>query len=166
MANAALTAGVTRPSTKLRLVSPLVYIMITQTIRIGTETRRIQPDMSMNAEMPKEFQEAVLMISLGEGESHGYELGEYLRRNGLPVDLATVYRKLQSMERRGLIASRWESSASGPARRIYSLTPDGFEKLWNDLEGLRDIQVRLGLMLDAAEESLAGRSRNRTSSRT
>jgi len=140
--------------------------MITQTIRIGTETRRIQPDMSMNAEMPKEFQEAVLMISLGEGESHGYELGEYLRRNRLPVDLATVYRKLQSMERRGLIASRWESSASGPARRIYSLTPDGFEKLWNDLEGLRDIQVRLGLMLDAAEESLAGRSRNRTSSRT
>jgi len=30
----------------------------------------------MTTEMPKELQESVLMIGLGNGESHGYELAQ------------------------------------------------------------------------------------------
>jgi len=113
----------------------------------------------MTTEMPKELQESVLMIGLGDGESHGYELREYLRRNHLPVDLATVYRKLQSMERRGLIASRWESSATGPARRVYSLTTQGVTTLRSELQGLRTLHSHLGEILDTAENALLERAR-------
>jgi len=119
----------------------------------------------MTTEMPKELQESVLMIGLGNGESHGYELGEYLRRNHLPLDLATVYRRLQSMERRGLITSRWESSATGPARRVYSLTKLGFTSLRSEIQGLRTLHTLLGELLEAAEVSQLERDRTNAPSR-
>jgi DNA-binding PadR family transcriptional regulator len=119
----------------------------------------------MDTEMPKELQESVLMIGLGNGESHGYELGEYLRSNHLPLDLATVYRRLQSMERRGLITSRWDSSASGPARRVYSLTELGFTSLRSEILQLRTLQNLLGELLEAAEVSQLERDRTKASAR-
>ena len=37
----------------------------------------------------------------------------------------TVYRALRQMEGLGLVSSMWDTSSTGPARRMYSLTQAG-----------------------------------------
>ncbi len=46
---------------------------------------------------------------------------------GLPgVDPSLVYRLLRDMEEAALVRSEWDTQvASGPARRVYRLMPDG-----------------------------------------
>jgi poly-beta-hydroxybutyrate-responsive repressor len=40
-------------------------------------------------------------------------------------DSGTVYRTLRQLEKAGMVSSFWDTSASGPARRMYSLTKAG-----------------------------------------
>ena len=61
-----------------------------------------------------------------------------LGKSGLPsFDSTTVYRTLRQLEKAGLVSSFWDTSESGPARRMYSLTKAGetFLDLWLDLFG-------------------------------
>lgn len=68
----------------------------------------------------------LILTLLRERESYGYQLVERLRALGLG-GLATgvVYPVLSRYEREGLLTSRLVPSASGPARKYYTLTPDG-----------------------------------------
>jgi DNA-binding PadR family transcriptional regulator len=78
--------------------------------------------------LPKLLRPAVLSV-LSKGDSHGYAIIEYLKRQALcgdrPPDHTGVYRALGAMETEGLIASTWEQPSSGPAKRNYRLTPKG-----------------------------------------
>jgi poly-beta-hydroxybutyrate-responsive repressor len=59
-----------------------------------------------------------------------------LAKAGLPdFDSATVYRTLRQLERAGLVSSFWDTSTSGPARRMYTLTKAGeaMLSLWVDV---------------------------------
>jgi poly-beta-hydroxybutyrate-responsive repressor len=61
-----------------------------------------------------------------------------LAEAGLPAfDSGTVYRTLRQLERTGLVSSFWDTSESGPARRMYSLTKAGelFLSSWIDVLG-------------------------------
>ncbi|MGI8479901.1 MAG: PadR family transcriptional regulator [Gaiellaceae bacterium] len=69
----------------------------------------------------------LLLSALEDEPAHGYELVQTLReRSEGAFDLAegTVYPSLYRLERRGLIASRWETVA-GRRRRVYRLTKSG-----------------------------------------
>ena len=77
-----------------------------------------------------------LLAFLRNWPAYGYQLLRELSKAGLPVsDSATVYRTLRQLERSGLVSSFWDTSESGPARRMYSLTGAGetFLNLWLDL---------------------------------
>ncbi len=77
-----------------------------------------------------------LLAFLRNWPAYGYQLVRELGKAGLPVsDSATVYRTLRQLERSGLVSSFWDTSESGPARRMYSLTRAGetFLNLWLDL---------------------------------
>jgi len=80
--------------------------------------------------LPKNFPRSCLLLLIAERPSHGYDLLERLRRLGVPAtDPGGLYRSLRSMEREGLATSRWEMSATGPARRTYALTDRGWRWL-------------------------------------
>lgn len=80
--------------------------------------------------LPKNFPRSCLLLLIAERPSHGYDLLERLRRLGVPAtDPGGLYRSLRSMEREGLATSRWEMSATGPARRTYVLTDRGWRWL-------------------------------------
>ncbi len=67
-----------------------------------------------------------LLAMLRGWNGYGYQLAQRLKECGLPMfDQGTVYRTLRKLEEGGLVASFWDTSASGPARRMYSLTPPG-----------------------------------------
>ncbi len=73
-----------------------------------------------------------LLFLLCQKPAHGYELIQRLGSlsfSGAEPDPATVYRNLRRMEHGGLVASRWEAGESGPARRLYEVTPEGREVL-------------------------------------
>lgn len=79
-----------------------------------------------------------LLAFLRRWNAYGYQLVQELAKAGLPTfDSTTVYRTLRQLERAGLVSSFWDTSESGPARRMYSLTKAGeaFLDLWLDLFG-------------------------------
>lgn len=79
------------------------------------------------------FVEPVLLFLLDEkGKSYGYELAGELRRHALTdaeVEAAALYRTLRQLEKNDCVTSTWDVQGSGPARRIYALTPRGKEHL-------------------------------------
>ncbi|MBV9305742.1 MAG: helix-turn-helix transcriptional regulator [Acidobacteriaceae bacterium] len=76
---------------------------------------------------PKNWLGAVLLMMLLEGASYGYEMLEQLAKSFGPEaeSVGTVYRTLRQMERDRLVKSCWETSISGPARRVYTITELG-----------------------------------------
>jgi poly-beta-hydroxybutyrate-responsive repressor len=97
-----------------------------------------------------------LLALLRVSNEYGYHLSQLLSDSGLPEsDNGTVYRTLRQLERSGMVSSFWDTSASGPARRMYSLTTAGelFLRGWFDVMEKHQTLVREAL----------DRSRSRTS---
>jgi len=73
-----------------------------------------------------------LLLLLAEKSSHGYELTERYSDLGFTeanFDPGAIYRTLKLLESEGFIKSRWNTKDTGPAKKIYSITPDGLEIL-------------------------------------
>ena len=79
-----------------------------------------------------------LLAFLRNWNAYGYQLTQQLAEAGLPAfDSGTVYRTLRQLEKTGMVSSFWDTSDSGPARRMYSLTKAGdiFLSGWIDVLG-------------------------------
>lgn len=90
---------------------------------------------------PKNWLEPVVLATLREQESYGYELMQRLVRFGAETtNPGTLYRTLRRMEQKGWCASEWETSEGGPARRRYWVTAAGeaYLDLW--IAALEDYQ--------------------------
>jgi PadR family transcriptional regulator, regulatory protein PadR len=75
---------------------------------------------------PRNWLVPVILLTLRECASYGYELMERTARFGFEaMNPGTLYRTLRNMERDGLCESEWETSKGGPARRVYSITDAG-----------------------------------------
>ncbi|MGB9628894.1 MAG: helix-turn-helix transcriptional regulator, partial [Thermodesulfobacteriota bacterium] len=73
-----------------------------------------------------------ILLALKEKDSYGYELIEKIsgfRFHNNPPDVGAIYRTLRNMEKDGLVKSKWDTKGSGPAKRIYRITPQGEEIL-------------------------------------
>lgn len=79
-----------------------------------------------DAQMLKGVLTLLLLTLLADREDYGYAIVVRLRDAGFP-DLAegTVYPALSRLEAAGLLSSRLERSASGPARKYYRTTVTG-----------------------------------------
>ena len=77
-------------------------------------------------------------VTLNEFAGGDEQLTQQLAEAGLPAfDSGTVYRTLRQLEKTGMVSSFWDTSDSGPARRMYSLTKAGdiFLSGWIDVLG-------------------------------
>jgi poly-beta-hydroxybutyrate-responsive repressor len=75
---------------------------------------------------PRNWLVPVILLTLREWNSYGYELMERATKFGFEaMNPGTLYRTLRQMEKEGLCKSRWETSEGGPARRVYSITNAG-----------------------------------------
>jgi PadR family transcriptional regulator, regulatory protein PadR len=69
---------------------------------------------------------AVILLSIREWNSYGYELMERATAFGFEaMNTGTLYRTLRQMEKDGVVESSWEISRGGPARRMYAITDAG-----------------------------------------
>ncbi len=81
---------------------------------------------------PQRYVQPSLLMALRSGPSYGYQLiqtiGEYgFLRGDVPPGM--VYRHLRQMDEEGVVNSKWDAQGDGPAKRIYSITPEGLEIL-------------------------------------
>lgn len=72
-----------------------------------------------------------LLLQLAKKPAHGYELLDLFGQldEETSPDPGGMYRVLRAFEEEGLVRSNWDTSGSGPARRIYELTDQGVEYL-------------------------------------
>ena len=96
------------------------------------------------------FVEPVLLFLLRKkGRSYGYELASELPRYALTdakIEVSALYKTLRRLEQNGCLVSRWDIGDSGPARKLYALTPRGQKHLreWIAvLDHIRTSMVRL-----------------------
>ncbi len=80
---------------------------------------------------PEGFMEPCLLLLLTENATYGYDLIPQLKEFGFGdnQDPGMVYRYLRRLEKRGMIESKWDTTGTGPARRMYSVTAYGDELL-------------------------------------
>ncbi len=111
------------------------------------------------------FAEPIVLISIAKtGEAHGYTIAqesEKLAVTHSKLDTGVIYRTLHPLEQQGKITSAWDTSGSGPARRMYRLTNDGWihieewaqviEQLVFSLSNLRNVSKEV-LRKDEKEE--------------
>lgn len=84
---------------------------------------------------------ATLLALLKQYDAYGYQLTAKMEEAGLPpFDPSAIYRHLRQLEASGLVSSMWDTSSSGPARRVYSLTRTGEVFLGAWVEGLKALQ--------------------------
>lgn len=82
-----------------------------------------------------------LLAFLKNWDAYGYQLNQKLAEAGMPeCDSGTVYRTLRQLEKSGFVSSFWDTSESGPARRMYSLTAAGEIFLSGWIEALQNYQ--------------------------
>ncbi len=69
---------------------------------------------------------AIELASQGTDDLHGYQLNKvYEARGNRAFTMSTLYRSLSRLEELGGLTSRFEQAEGrGPARRVYTLTPD------------------------------------------
>ncbi len=73
-----------------------------------------------------------LFLVKRKGRSYGYELAGDMREfafTDAEIEAAALYRTLRQLEQNGCLTSAWDVEGSGPARRVYTLTPRGEQHL-------------------------------------
>jgi len=63
-------------------------------------------------------------------------------------DSAIVYRSLASLKKEGLVEFEWDTSETGPAKKVYHITEAGFEKLNEHKEFMENRRDNLQIYLD------------------
>jgi PadR family transcriptional regulator, regulatory protein PadR len=90
---------------------------------------------------PKNWLVLVMLLTLRESDSYGYELRERAAEFGCEaLNYGTYYRTLRQMEENGSVDSTWDVKSNGPARRMYSITEAGESYLAFLAEGLKQYQ--------------------------
>ena len=99
------------------------------------------------------FGEPGLLVLLADGPTHGYQLLEQLPEivGQERVDVGNVYRELRALEEDGLVASEWRGDLPGPAKRTYTLTPDGEAVLTLWVGALEELRGELNVFVDRAQ---------------
>ncbi len=106
------------------------------------------------------FTEPVVLASLRDGPTHGYDLAESLR-SWIPeqqIDLGNLYRMLRSMEDEGIVRSSWSEDQPGRAKRMYELTDDGAQLLEAWLIALRSAENTIAAFLGEYDDPSKGTS--------
>jgi PadR family transcriptional regulator PadR len=98
--------------------------------------------------LPKNFLQPCLLLLVLEQPGYGYDLVARLKPLGIHDDAASVYRALRLLEHEGAVTSRWRTSETGPARRVYQLTEAGAAILREWVSALEDTSVSLARWLD------------------
>lgn len=87
------------------------------------------------SQMLKGILQGSILAIIGQKETYGYEISQALAQYGFgTISEGTIYPLLLRLEKGGLIVARFLDTGSGPKRKYYTLTEEG----WAELHQFRD----------------------------
>jgi len=106
---------------------------------------------------------AFILLVLTEGPLHGHAIRTALveRFPGYKADPGATYRTLQALEEAGEVTFQWDTDSRGPARKVYTLTPLGWERLEFWRSNIESRLVFLQTFLDHFQRSKTGKTKAR-----
>ena len=105
--------------------------------------------MNHDPQLLKGVLSLLLLWLLAERESYGYELVQRLRKIGLTgIAEGTVYPALARLEREGRLTTRLVPSKSGPARKYYRPSEEGYQALDHGAAAWRSLSEVVSPVLD------------------
>lgn len=109
------------------------------------------------------FCEPIVLLSLARlGTAHGYQIASEAEQFAVThagLDAPAIYRALRRLENSGCLTSHWDTQGAGPARRLYTLTPRGYEHLSEWVEVIDGITSALTRVAQEAHRALASRGK-------
>lgn len=103
------------------------------------------------------FAEPIILSAIARlGGAHGYHIAQ--EAEGMAVthaglDSGIIYRTLRNLEAADRVSSYWDTSGSGPARRVYVLTESGIQHLGEWAEVLRNVGGSLAALTKDCEQA-------------
>jgi DNA-binding PadR family transcriptional regulator len=111
------------------------------------------------------FVEPVALLLLKKnGPAYGYELSNGMQKHALTdaeIERAALYRTLRQLESNGNVSSKWDTRNTGPARRVYRLTPQGERHLEEWATVLGHVSKSMNRFVRETENLLNGNAHNK-----
>ncbi len=104
----------------------------------------------MKRDMAKNSTHTLILAVLKDGALHGYAIAREIERrsdNVLTCQEGILYPALRALENDELVKSDWEIQASGPARKIYTMTPKGKRNLAQRTLALQKLNAAMNQVL-------------------
>ena len=82
----------------------------------------------------------LVLAVLSDAPRHGYAIAREIERrsdSALRPGEGALYPALRGLEGEGFIEGQWEQAVSGPARKVYALTPEGTQELQKRMSSWR-----------------------------
>ncbi len=105
-----------------------------------SDAKRSSPtNENVRTQLRKGVLEYCILSILARGDSYAPKIIAELKAAEMIVVEGTIYPLLTRQKNSGLLDYRWEESTQGPPRKVYNLTPKGFEtletldKAWQEL---------------------------------
>lgn len=93
---------------------------------------------------------AFILLMLAEDPAHGGAIYNALieKLPNFECDTGAIYRTLQQLEKGGAVTFSWDTTNSGPARKIYSITDEGLIELDDWKKDIEDKIIYLKYFLN------------------
>lgn len=75
----------------------------------------------------------MVLAVVASDPAHGYAIAATIREEVVDLAGASLYPVLKKLESDGCLRADWDSAGSGPAKKVYSITPLGSERLNADI---------------------------------
>jgi PadR family transcriptional regulator PadR len=99
---------------------------------MSTRTPRARGQRQAGSGKSERYIQPSILLGLRRKPSYGYEIIQTIQEFGFVEGQAPpgmIYRHLRDLEAAGLVTSSWKTEGTGPAKRVYELTPEGEEAL-------------------------------------
>ncbi len=108
----------------------------------------------MKRELAKNSTHTLILAVLNDGPLHGYAIAREIERrsdNVLTCQEGILYPALRALENDELVEGDWEIQASGPARKIYTLTPKGKRDLGQRAQSWQKLNAAMNRVLGGSD---------------
>lgn len=106
----------------------------------------------------KGWLDTLVLALAAQAPAHGYGIASTLQEAGVgKLAVASLYPVLKKLEADGELTSDWDTGAAGPARKVYSITPPGSQRLANDIAQWNEARNGIDSIFDAVPPTAANR---------
>ena len=110
----------------------------------------------MGRDLPRGDVPALILAVLSTGPAHGYAIARAIELHSagfLQLREGSLYPALRTLEGQGAVSSVWETTGTGPARKVYTITDAGRASLIERTNDWRTYAAAVAAVLEQRKVS-------------